>query len=201
MCPQLIKEIFAFNKEYPTALKILDKSISFDPDEINNYALRGDTYYYLGQFQKAVEDYTLSIYKDPNNPLIYGDRALAYLQSEQYKKTIDDCTKAISLTPEKPHSYDKLHTCPYYNMRAKAYAALVRSKEAISDCNTIIAHGLCGPYIYALRSEAFAQMGQYQQAIDDANNAADIFLKLGRKDDSVKEKKKAEELEIRSIQK
>ncbi|OIO01248.1 hypothetical protein COY52_04460 [Candidatus Desantisbacteria bacterium CG_4_10_14_0_8_um_filter_48_22] len=82
------------------------------------YEYRGGAYFNLGQYQKAIDDYTnvlagadyksfaereISVYRAG----IYNSRGNAYFLLNQYQKAIDDYTKAIELEPEDPVIYFK----------------------------------------------------------------------------------------------
>jgi len=55
---------------------------------------RGLAYSNLGQYQKAIDDYTRAIELDPENADTYDNRGLAYVTLSQYQKAIDDCYQA-----------------------------------------------------------------------------------------------------------
>ena len=63
------------------------------------YRLRGTTYMYAGELQKALDDYTTAIKKDKKNVDAYTDRGELYYQMENYAAAIADYKAASKLAP------------------------------------------------------------------------------------------------------
>ncbi len=63
------------------------------------YRLRGTTYMYAGELQKALDDYTTAIKKDKKNVDAYADRAELYYQMENYAAALADYKAASKLVP------------------------------------------------------------------------------------------------------
>jgi len=58
---------------------------------------RGITYYNLGQYSKAVDDYEKALVYDPNDHMAYYNKGNARLMLKDYKLAIDDYTDAIGV--------------------------------------------------------------------------------------------------------
>lgn len=63
------------------------------------YRLRGTTYMYAGELQKALDDYTTAIKKDKKNADAYTDRGELYYQMENYAAALADYKAASKLAP------------------------------------------------------------------------------------------------------
>lgn len=63
------------------------------------YRLRGTTYMYAGELQKALDDYTTAIKKDKKNANAYTDRGELYYQMENYAAALADYKAASKLAP------------------------------------------------------------------------------------------------------
>ena len=61
------------------------------------YNARGIAYYSLGEYQRAVRDYSKAIELDPNDAVAYNNRSLAYRRLGQDVEADADETKAGSL--------------------------------------------------------------------------------------------------------
>jgi len=86
--------------------------VSYDLNEIVNvfqinnnesvyYFYRGNRYYNLHQYEKAVENYTKAIELAPYYDWAYNNRGASYKNLRQYEKAIEDFKKAIELDDNK----------------------------------------------------------------------------------------------------
>ena len=78
------------------------EKIELDPDSAAAYINRGRSYYELGQYQRAIEDFDKAIELDPldweeNNALVYGSRGDAYSALGNITQAEADFAKACSL--------------------------------------------------------------------------------------------------------
>ena len=76
-----------------------ERAIESDPNNSDNWHGRGAIYFSLGQFDKAIADYTKAIELDPNNSDYWHTRGYIYFGLGQFDKAIADYTKAIELDP------------------------------------------------------------------------------------------------------
>ena len=63
------------------------------------YYGRGSAYSELGQFERAIEEYSGAIELDPQYAWAYACRGVAYCQLGQLEQAIEDCDEAIRLDP------------------------------------------------------------------------------------------------------
>lgn len=59
---------------------------------------RGAAHKHLGEYQKALDDYTAAIAKNPNNALAYNNRGAMHRQMGQIEKALADYAKALQIT-------------------------------------------------------------------------------------------------------
>lgn len=90
------------------------KAIELCPKHIFANYIRGWAYSDLGEYQKAIDDYSKAIEQlDPKTnsvhkllgSFLYFKRAIAYIDLGEYQKAIDDYTKTIKLNPEDANAY------------------------------------------------------------------------------------------------
>ena len=72
------------------------------------FVSRGTSYFRLGQYQHAIEEYDKALKMDPNDAIGYYNRGLSYRRLGQYQRAIEDCDKAIELDPDNAEPYNKL---------------------------------------------------------------------------------------------
>ena len=66
-------------------------------------------HYNLGQYQRAIEDYSAAIRLKPDYYLAYYNRGCVYIKNpDQYKQAIEDLNKAIHLKPDYVEAYNNL---------------------------------------------------------------------------------------------
>ena len=59
---------------------------------------RAAVYQKLGEFEKAISDYSQSLYIDPSNAKAYFNRGAAYMQIAEYDKAKEDLLRAVELS-------------------------------------------------------------------------------------------------------
>jgi tetratricopeptide (TPR) repeat protein len=113
--------IFEFN-----ALKNLaTQSINSQPREAKHYVTRALLYFYVQNYQLAVNDAEKAISLAPSFWAAYMVRAVSLAGLHQYDPALADAQKAIELMPNENASYDILDVVYYeMNSREKVTAAL-----------------------------------------------------------------------------
>lgn len=66
-----------------TALKYFNKALKIDPKYVNAYYNRGDTYFYLRKYEKALSDYNKAIELSPNDMNFIGARMEKNIANEE----------------------------------------------------------------------------------------------------------------------
>jgi tetratricopeptide (TPR) repeat protein len=74
-----------------------NKVIQLNPDDALAYNNRGNAYFNLGQYQRAIEDYNEAIRLKPDDALAYNNRGNAYKNLRQYQRAIMDYNEAVRL--------------------------------------------------------------------------------------------------------
>lgn len=138
--------IFSLLKKYPEANADYTKSINLycehkaqleaiadfikvieivDPWLVVFYIARGMVHIHQQNYLKAIADFTKAIEMNYKSKLsdAYTARGLAYYQLKNYFKVIADCNNSIKLDPKSQA----------YSLRAAAYKALGKTKEANAD--------------------------------------------------------------------
>ena len=91
-------------KDYHTAIQNLEQASSAYKhfgkalDYLSCLEVLSLSYEHVGQYDKAIADYTKAIELEPDD-LNYKNRADCYKEMKQYEKAIVDYTKAIELNP------------------------------------------------------------------------------------------------------
>jgi len=113
-----------FNSKYLDAIKIFDAVIQNNIFDMIAYIFRGNSYSFIGEYEKAIADYNEAI---KSNPKFYGNfsnRAFSYNKICQFDTAIKDCNQAIKLNPDNFYGYLS---------RCEAYIGKEDYKNAMTD--------------------------------------------------------------------
>ncbi len=102
----------------PVKKQKLDQAIQQDPSALN-YWIRATAYRDVGQYWRAIEDYTRSIELDSSNPKVFNGRGVCYVKLGLHDQSIEDYSHAIELDPN--------YATPYYNL-ANAWGRFRRDR-------------------------------------------------------------------------
>lgn len=127
------------------------------------YNKRGIEFYSTGEFDRAIEEFSMALSMDPEFPKAYNNLGVVYYAKGDTDKAIEYYNKTIELDTDYPGAY--------YN-RALAYKKLGKYKMAIEDYNRAISYGATNikTYYYS-RSISFKILGEYKKALHDINSA------------------------------
>jgi Tfp pilus assembly protein PilF len=78
----------------PVKKQKLDQAIQQDPSALN-YWIRATAYRDVGQYWRAIEDYTRSIELDSSNPKVFNGRGVCYVKLGLHDQSIEDYSHAI----------------------------------------------------------------------------------------------------------
>jgi len=126
------------------------------------YFYRGNGYYFLKQYRRAIQDYNEAIRLNPRYAVAYANRGSAYGDLKQYPRAIQDQTEAIRLIPG--------FALAYYN-RGSTYDDLKQYRRAIQDYNKAIRLNPRYAIAYGNRGVAFERLGRRKEAIRDYRQA------------------------------
>src|ERR1700744_170956 len=114
--------------------------------------MRGDTYFKLGETNRALDDYSQSVQINPYNFESFLDRAIIYNQLGKYSLAETDCDISIGL---------KNNVDSTYTTRAAAKMGQNDFDGAMFDYNKAIKINPPNANNYVLRSGAFSAQGAF----------------------------------------
>jgi tetratricopeptide (TPR) repeat protein len=119
---------------------------------------RGVAYSQLGNFDKAVADYSEAIRLDPSAESSYTDRGITYNKMDLFDLAIADFNAAIRLNGQAAEAYAS---------RGFSYKEKRNYGQAIADLNEAIRLNPNNAVSYANRASAYINLENYDQAIID----------------------------------
>ena len=108
-----------FQEDGQKAVRLYTKAISKDRNNVEAYWRRGNEYYKMNEYEKAIVDFNKAITIDSayNEGYLFGDRGLAKEALGQYSAAIEDYTTALKLcvdtfvsTPRENYYYYRART-------------------------------------------------------------------------------------------
>jgi len=148
------------------------------PTDSQSFSTRGDAYFSLQDYEKAIADYTEAIRIDPKYSFAYKGRGDVYYKLEEYEKAIADYAEDIRLRPWSAFFCDNIscYTAAidinpgnvelYFN-RGVAYYGINEYEKAIADYTEVIDIAPNFAEVYQKRGEAYQKLGMQAEADAD----------------------------------
>jgi tetratricopeptide (TPR) repeat protein len=148
------------------AAKPVEKGINMNPLTAGEYSERADIYGNMGDYDRAIMDYSEAIKRNPKNIVIlYGLRGCLYLAKKDYDRAVNDLSEAIRRNP---------NFMFVYYVRSRTYAFNREYDKALADCNIIIERTPNEVSSYISRGYVYVETGEYEKAIIDADTAINL---------------------------
>lgn len=176
-------------KNWNEAIIAASEAIALDPQTADSYIYRSWAYAEQGKTQQSIEDADKAIKLNPNSGLAYNNRAYAYELGGNLPAAKNDYTKACELEyqvacttvakiaeieqKQQQASLAKLTGLSYDRFQQKDWYAVIDVTTQIlqlDPSNTVA---------YVNRAGAYTELGEYEKALDDCNNALIIDPKMG----------------------
>jgi tetratricopeptide (TPR) repeat protein len=150
--------------KFALALASFDAVLSQKKDHALAHRLRAETLFRLGRFQEVIDQ--TDRYLESGKPLesVYRGRGLARSELGQYPGAIEDFTKALELHP----------TSAVQAYRGWTHLVVDAPKLAHRDFELAIELDSRNGDAYSGRGLARARLGQYREAVQDAERALDL---------------------------
>jgi tetratricopeptide (TPR) repeat protein len=141
----------------------------------NLYALRGEAYMQVGEYQKALTDFDSAIEVDGMNAIAFYDRALLNTRLENYEAALADINNALAAQSIKPTEI--LTMRDLYAKRGQLNLWLKNWQGAIADYTNSLARaeGRVSANVYAERAEAYTAVSEYENAVNDYTSAVRVI--------------------------
>lgn len=133
-----VAEAYLVDAKYSeTALKLLEKAKTLDPNNPKTFMLMGEADLLQNKGGPAITNSERAIRLDPTNAKPYYSIAMVYMRAQNFTLADENFQKAISIDPEYTLAYKESGEL-YYSMKegekaAKAYESYLKLKENPSD--------------------------------------------------------------------
>lgn len=158
------------NKSYKEAIKIID-NLLLNNSTLELYALKIQSLYELGDYEKCIPILNKIILMQPNNSEYYRYRAECILFSTQnYNESIRDLNISIKINPEDDNLYYKRALC-YFLKYENQFQEIEYLNKALEDINKAIIECSSKHRYYYLKSDINNILGDTSCAIYDIDMA------------------------------
>ena len=127
------------------------------------YTKKGEAYFGLGDYGRAIQDHDEAIRRDPMSALAFYNRGGAYIELGQRDLAIQDYRETIKLDHRFTVSY--LHRCELI------YDDMDRFQPATKDCKSLERLDSQYALAFAGSGSEFFELGQIKRAIRDFDEA------------------------------
>jgi len=100
--PYLIREV---DEDTSLGLRMMNVLLRLYPHAPVALVQRGIAYRLMGDYERAIADYTEAIRIDPDYAVAYHNRGIAYCLMDDYERAVADYTEAIRLDPDNAVAY------------------------------------------------------------------------------------------------
>jgi tetratricopeptide (TPR) repeat protein len=152
-------------KHNENLIKVFSTLIEKNPLDYHAYNKRGVVWFYNGDYDKAISDYSRALIGNLNYAEAYCNRGIAWFFKGNFDRAIDDFTAAIKI---KPRYFEA------YCFRGDAWYKKVKFDLAISDYNTALEIFPQYARAYNNRGYIWFRKGEYGLAISDYSSALEI---------------------------
>ncbi len=136
-------------------------SYCFGKSVYTTYISEGMSFYKLGEYEKAIENFNLAIKLNPNDPLPYRMVGLCYYKKSNYDEALRYLTISLALEGENTITLSIIGNI-YYSQKKYNNASLVYEKLFNTEKNSFVAFRLVKSLINAKR---------YKEAVEYGENA------------------------------
>jgi tetratricopeptide (TPR) repeat protein len=150
-------------------IKLYTAGLTLNPRMVEGYVKRGKAYSYIGEYDKAITDYSEAVKIKPNYAEVYYNRGKLYDETDEHAKAIKDFSMVIKLEPK--------HT-DAHGYRAALYRDKGEYDKAIEDFSMEIELQPEDPESYYDRGNTYGEIGEYDKAIEDYSKAVELAPKF-----------------------
>jgi tetratricopeptide (TPR) repeat protein len=139
-----------------------DRAIELKPDLAEAYFTRGLSYFYLGKYDEALDNYDQALKIDPKMVPVYNSRGHTHFTRREWDLAVPEYKRAIEIDP---------NYAPAHQNLATTYVELGQYQLAIEEYDRALALEPENDFARAHRALARARAGEVDGALQDANEA------------------------------
>ena len=155
------------------------QAINIDPNMVDAYLFRGETYLKSDEYDKALSDFDQAIKLDKNKENAYLFRAMVFKKLNEHDKEISDINRVININPANAQAF---------LARANLYFNMNKWNEAIADYDKVI-EIQPKPYFWIdeiafyWKAKSYYHLGNKIQAAEAAKKSCEVVPRVSRECD------------------
>ena len=147
-------------------VKIKTEFANMDNEFLSNQKIEsGNKFYFNGDYNSAISDYTKAIELNENNAIAYRNRGTAYANVKDYRNAVEDFSKVIEFNPNNSSAYIG---------RGAAYIYLREYNRAVVDLNRAINLDPNSAIAYYNRGICYKALKNNTQAREDFSRSRNL---------------------------
>ncbi|MDH3976476.1 MAG: tetratricopeptide repeat protein [Deltaproteobacteria bacterium] len=154
-----------FNDVWSNRISLWSYDLKINPESYKAYINRGTAYSDLGEYEKAIKDFSAAIRLYPEIYEAYNNRGTVYSDRGAYEKAIRDFSIAINLNPEAEDCYSN---------RGNAYLYSGNYERAIRDYDKAVELKKDSHRAYYNRGVAYHNLGNTAEAMKNYNKSISL---------------------------
>jgi tetratricopeptide (TPR) repeat protein len=168
-----IDSTWSENEQYAEATMFFSEHIGRYPRDLAAYCCRGGAFWYAGELERAISDYSHVLKHQPDHVVALSGRGQVYAEAGKFAGALQDLDEALKVLKERPaaDTYRKtLHSLiePFIHRgRGVALAALGSHAAALDELNRSLDQGPENAWAYYSRAEFHDAAGDRERANAD----------------------------------
>ncbi len=151
--------------KYVKAIEAYDKAIAINPNDIEPWLFKGESFEGLGEYEKAIDAWNKAIDLDPNLEMAWSGKGLVLAKLGEYNKAIEAYDRVIAINPK-----DKVA----WSIKGLSFYKLGKYDKSIEAYDRAIAIDPNDKYTWLFKGNALYGFGEYKKAIEAYDKALAI---------------------------
>jgi tetratricopeptide (TPR) repeat protein len=169
---------FVAKEDYAAAIAFFSEYVEHNPSDAAAYCCRGDVFWYSGELERALDDYSCALARDPQSLFALSGKGQVLAEagrSLEAMTVLDLVLGSLEAPDPRWRSYSKSIEAFTRRGRGIAAAGLGETERAMAEFDSSIA--LCpeNAWVYYSRAQVYERLG------DSRNASADYLVALGKK--------------------
>ena len=163
-CLNYRSRIYAYIRDFDSALADNSRVFELAPEHPDNYASRGYVCYRMRQFNEAISNYNEAIKLNPNDYRAFAHRGYTFAQMQEYDTALNDLNQALTIPSEDGYSWIRA-------LRGDILLRMGQYEEAIEDFNL----SLDIAWVVGLKGKALLYLGKSEESIEYLKAVVELF--------------------------